>query len=95
MLYGVRQPFDLAETRAIIVNVIFSTARAVELTDQGAETNKTCMTHKREHETYVARLKNLASQRILLLRKTADILAHALDAAVSLPSLLKLVQESS
>lgn len=48
--------------------------------DQLAETRDTCLTHKKEDETEVARWNDLASYGILLQRKTAHKLEHTADA---------------
>lgn len=78
---------------AIIEHGILSTTRVVELTDQLAATKKTCLTYEKKHETEVAGLNDLASQRVLLQQKTADTLKHASRAVVSLVAVLKRVLE--
>lgn len=64
--YSVKEPADLIEAQTIIEDGTSSIPRVVELTDQLAETEEKSLTHKKEHETVVARFNDLASELILL-----------------------------
>lgn len=76
--YDVKEQSDLVDAQAIFDDVISSIPMAVKPTDLQAEAKKTCLAHKENYETEVVLLNNLTSQRILLQRKAAHTLAHAL-----------------
>lgn len=59
--YVVKNPSDVVGTQAIIEDEISSNPRVVELSNQLAKTEETCLTHNEKHETEIARLNDLAS----------------------------------
>lgn len=70
-------PANIALAQAVSNYYIFFNRRAVELMDQLAEAEEARLTKKKKHETELARLNDLSSQRGILQRKTADRLEHA------------------
>lgn len=61
-----------------------SILRVSELTNQLSKTRETCFTIKKKQWAEANRLNDLGFQQILLKQKTADTLAHALNALVPL-----------
>lgn len=91
--YNVNEPSYVVEAQAIIEDRILSTPRGNQLTDQLFETKKACMTHKTKHETKLAGFSDLAFERILLQRNTADTLARASGAVGSLAASTTFLRE--
>lgn len=64
--YNVREQINLVETQVITEEEITAILRAVELTDQLAETKETCSTYMKEHKTEATWLTDLLFRKVLL-----------------------------
>lgn len=64
--YEAQEPPNLPGAQAIIEEGIKSISRVVELTDQLTDTQETYPPHEKVEKAKCARLRDLASQRLLL-----------------------------
>lgn len=87
--YDFKEPSSLVDAQAINGDGIPSIPKVFGLIDKIAETKETWLPHTMKPETEIARLNNLASERMLWKRKTADTLEQSSGAVASLAASLK------
>lgn len=87
--YNVKKYPSWINAQATVEDGVSPVSLVVYFKNEIVKKKETSLTHRMVHETRVAPLNDLASQGILLQRKTADTLANASGAAASLAASLK------
>lgn len=82
--FGVNEPDTLVDAHEIVKGRASFILEVVELTDQVAKTKKNYITNEKKYDTEYSQLTNNCWQQSLMRQNTADMLAHALPAVLSL-----------